>query len=76
MLPELATEASTALATLSMLFFVAVYAAVVVRVVKAKRHDLDAQARMALDDPPSPAASEGRLPNESSQDFAAPQGVR
>lgn len=55
MLPDLATRASTILATASLLFFVAVYAFVVIRVVRARREDLDARARMALDDE-TPAA--------------------
>jgi hypothetical protein len=50
MLQDLATRLSTVLATLSMLFFVAVYLAVVVRVVRARPEDLEAQARLALDD--------------------------
>ncbi|MEZ5283676.1 MAG: hypothetical protein R2712_02475 [Vicinamibacterales bacterium] len=55
MLQELATGTSAALATASLLFFVAVYAFVVVRVIRARKEDLDARARMALDDEP-PAA--------------------
>jgi hypothetical protein len=50
MLQDLATGASTALATASLVFFVAIYALVVVRVVRARNEDLDARARMALDD--------------------------
>jgi len=52
MLQDLATRVSTGLATASMLFFVAVYLVVVVRVVRARREDLDAHARLALDDQP------------------------
>jgi uncharacterized membrane protein len=52
MLQDLATRLSTVLATASMLFFVAVYLIVVVRVVRARREDLDAHARLALDDQP------------------------
>lgn len=55
MLQDLATGASTVLATASLLFFIAVYAVVVVRVVRARRGDLDAHARMALDDAPAAA---------------------
>lgn len=61
MLQDLATGASTVLATASLLFFVAVYAVVVVRVVRARRDDLDAHARMALDDAPA-AAVPGVIP--------------
>lgn len=50
MLQDLATSASTVLATASLLFFIAVYTVVVVRVVRAPKADLDARARMALDD--------------------------
>lgn len=50
MLQDLATGTSTALATASMLFFVAVYTFVVVRVVRARKDDLDAHARLVLDD--------------------------
>lgn len=92
MLQDLATQASTVLATASMLFFLAVYAVVFVQVVRARTDDLDVHARMALD-PPSPKATEGRpLPNamegrpspeavESRRltdrsQDAAPQGVR
>lgn len=58
MLQDLATRVSTVLATASMLFFVTVYLIVVVRVVRARPEDLDAHARLALDDQPSrPAAS-------------------
>ena len=49
MLQDLATSTSTALAVASLLFFVAVYAIVVVRVWRARRADLDAHARLALD---------------------------
>jgi hypothetical protein len=55
-LQDLATSASTALATASLLFFVAVYTFVVVRVVRARKEDLDARARMVLDDE-TPAAA-------------------
>jgi hypothetical protein len=58
MLQDLATQASTVLATVSMLFFLAVYAVVLVRVVRARTDDLDVHARMALDDPPSPEPTE------------------
>lgn len=57
MLPDLATAASTMLATASMLFFVAVYAWVVVRVVRARGEDLDRRARLVLDDAPPAAAA-------------------
>lgn len=50
MLQDLATSLSTVLATASMLFFVAVYLFVVVRIVRARPEELDAQARLALDD--------------------------
>lgn len=50
MLQDLATSLSTTLATASMLFFVAVYVVVAVRLVRARPEDLDAQARLALDD--------------------------
>jgi hypothetical protein len=49
-LQELATGTSAALATASLLFFVAVYTLVVVRVVRARKDDLDAQARLVFDD--------------------------
>ena len=53
MLQELgaSTNAST-WAVASMLFFVAVYLVVTVRVFRARPDDLDARARMALDDEP------------------------
>lgn len=54
MLQDLATQASTVLATASMLFFLAVYAVVLVQVVRARTDDLDVHARMALDDAPEP----------------------
>ncbi|MCC6988749.1 MAG: hypothetical protein IT181_07110 [Acidobacteria bacterium] len=76
MLQELTASTGASLwAIASMLFFIAVYLVVTVRVVRAGNDELDARARMALD-PPSPEASEGRLRNDGSQDDAAPQGVR
>jgi hypothetical protein len=53
MLQELgaSTNAST-WAVASMLFFVAVYLVVTVRVFRARPDELDARARMALDDEP------------------------
>lgn len=59
MLQDLATRLSTVLATASMLFFVTVYLIVVVRVARARREDLDAHARLALDDQPSTPAPTG-----------------
>lgn len=50
MLPELATSLSTVLATASLVFFVAVYFVVTVRVFRTNKTDLDARAHMALDD--------------------------
>ncbi len=50
MLPELATSLSTVLATASLVFFVAVYVVVTVRVFRTNTSDLDARAHMALDD--------------------------
>ena len=63
MLPDLATSLSTALATASLLFFVAVYAVVVVQVVRGRREDLDAHARMALDEAPAAGAAEPSVPS-------------
>ncbi|MGD9903923.1 MAG: hypothetical protein AB7U83_10665 [Vicinamibacterales bacterium] len=54
MLQDLATGLSTVLATASLLFFIAVYAVVVVRIVRARPEDLEAQARLALDDDAAP----------------------
>lgn len=83
MLQDLATQASTVLATASMLFFLVVYTVVLVRVMRARTDDLEVHARMVLDPPspkategrPFPKATEGRPLNARSQD-AAPQGVR
>ena len=63
MLPDLATSLSTALATASLLFFLAVYAVVVVQVVRGRREHLDAHARMALDDAPPAGAAEPSVPS-------------
>ncbi len=76
MLQELtASTGASVWAVSSMLFFIAVYLVVAVRVFRAGSDELDARARMALD-PLSPEASEGRLRNDGSQDDAAPQGMR
>ena len=50
MFEELTTELSTALSVGSLLFFVVVYAVVMVRAFRRGTDDLDARARMALDD--------------------------
>lgn len=51
MLQELATgSGATAWAVGSLLFFVAVYALVMVRLFRTSREELDAHARLALDD--------------------------
>ncbi len=63
MLPDLATSLSTTLATASLLFFLAVYAVVVVQVVRGRREDLDAHARMALDEAPVKGAVEPSVPS-------------
>jgi hypothetical protein len=60
MLQDLATGSSTALATASLLFFVAVYTFVIVRVVRARKEDLDARARLVLDDDEPGDADGGR----------------
>ena len=50
MLQELAAQTGAApWAVASMLFFIAVYVVITVRVVKARPEELDAQARLALD---------------------------
>jgi hypothetical protein len=65
-LQDLATGTSAALATASLLFFVAVYAFVVVRVVRARKDDLDAHARLVFDDEPVGAdGGAGRAPLRS-----------
>ncbi len=63
MLPDLATSLSTTLATASLLFFLAVYAVVVVQVVRGRREDLDAHARMALDEAPVKGVAEPSVPS-------------
>ena len=50
MFEELTTELSTTLSVGSLLFFVVVYAVVMVRAFRRGTDDLDARARMALDD--------------------------
>ncbi|MEZ5417529.1 MAG: hypothetical protein R2708_09305 [Vicinamibacterales bacterium] len=51
MLQELGASTGAAVwATASMLFFVAVYLVVAVRTFRARPEDLDARARLALDD--------------------------
>ena len=50
MFEELTTELSTALSVGSLLFFVVVYGVVMVRAFRRDADDLDARARMALDD--------------------------
>ena len=50
MLQELASPGTAAWAVASLLFFIAVYVFVTVRVFKAKTEDLDAKARLVLDD--------------------------
>lgn len=50
MLQDLATHLSTLLAVGSLLFFVAVYAVVTVRVFRTSADELDACAHLALDD--------------------------
>ncbi|HUU36303.1 MAG TPA: hypothetical protein VMW48_19700 [Vicinamibacterales bacterium] len=59
MLQELtASTGASSWAVASMLFFIAVYLVVVVRVFRARADDLDARARMALDDT-TPGAAPG-----------------
>ena len=50
MFEELTTELSTTLSVGSLLFFVVVYGVVMVRAFRRNADDLDARARMALDD--------------------------
>lgn len=50
MLQELATGTTGIWAAGSLLFFIAVYIFVAVRVVRARPEDLEARARLALDD--------------------------
>lgn len=50
MLQELASAGTAVWAVASLLFFVAVYAFVTVRVFTTKHEDLDAKARLVLDD--------------------------
>lgn len=50
MLQDLTSAGASAWAVASMLFFIAVYLAVAVRVFRAGTSELDARARMALDD--------------------------
>jgi hypothetical protein len=58
MLQELtASTGASAWAIASMLFFIAVYLVVAVRVFRAGSDELDARARMALDDPPAGTTS-------------------
>lgn len=53
MLQELTAQTGAGMwATASLLFFIAVYAFVAIRVCRARPEDLDAQARLALDDGP------------------------
>jgi len=57
MLQELTASTGASLwAIASMLFFIAVYLVVTVRVVRAGNDELDARARMALDDTEAGAA--------------------
>lgn len=53
MFDNLVTELSTTLSVGSLCFFVAVYIVVLVRAFRRSGHDLDARARMALDDEPA-----------------------
>jgi hypothetical protein len=67
MLQELtaSTGASSWAAIASMCFFIAVYVVVAVRVFRAGADDLDARARMALDDTvpgPAPGARDAAAP--------------
>jgi hypothetical protein len=59
MLQELAAASAGAAswAVASMLFFVAVWGIVAVRTLLTRREDLDARARLALDDGAPPAAA-------------------
>lgn len=50
MLQDLATNLSTTLAVASLLFFIAVYIIVTIGVFRTGADELDARARMALDD--------------------------
>ncbi|HEX8027008.1 MAG TPA: hypothetical protein VF491_01025 [Vicinamibacterales bacterium] len=50
MLQELTSQAAANWATLSLLFFIAVYVFVSIRLFRERREVLDAQARLALDD--------------------------
>lgn len=54
MLEDLATNLSTTLAVASLLFFVGVYLIVSVGVFRKGADELDARARMALDDTDTP----------------------
>ncbi len=69
MLPDLATSLSTTLAVASLLFFVAVYIVVAVRVFRADPDELAAHARMALEPPLS------SLPGSRADRGAAPPGA-
>jgi hypothetical protein len=60
MLQELATNLSTNLAVASLLFFVAVYLVVLVDVFRRRTTDLDARARLALDDGSETATRDDR----------------
>jgi cbb3-type cytochrome oxidase subunit 3 len=65
MLQELASSTGAGFwAVASMLFFLAIYILVAVRVFRAPRHELDARARMALDDEDAsgPASGTGTGP--------------
>ena len=58
MLQELGASTGAAVwATSSMLFFIAVYVVVAVRAFRSRPEDLDARARMALDESPAGDAS-------------------
>lgn len=50
MLQDLATNLSTTLAVASLLFFVAVYIVVTIGVFRTRADELDARARLVLDD--------------------------
>lgn len=50
MLQELASPGTAVWAVVSLLFFVAVYAYVTVRVFRTRAEDLEATARLAIDD--------------------------
>lgn len=60
MLQELATNLSTTLAVASLLFFVAVYVVVTIKLFRTSATDLDVRARMALDDAGDASAAQER----------------